>query len=137
MINIQDFLMASEIEVGCYTLVTYNNKTEAIYFSKYKDNGRTWFLESPCECRIVDKVIGDKIKFCQEHVRTYYSIKGGKKGIVKFSKEYIEPLVVDDILYEVENYQCSPFLPKEVDNIEIISERDCLLYILNRLKEEA
>lgn len=33
--------------------------------------------------------------------------------------------------YEIINYQCAPYLPKYVDKIEIISEEQCLEYLLN------
>lgn len=37
MIILRDFLLkyAKENKVGCYTLLTYNGNTEAIWFSRY------------------------------------------------------------------------------------------------------
>lgn len=130
MIKVQDFLLTQDIDVGIFTLVHYEGKVEPTYFSKYRIEGKTWFLESPCEVRKITNIEGDISKFCIDYVKTNYSIKGGKKGIIDYSKKYIEPLVINNTLYEVENYQCSPYLPEYVDKIEVVSERDCLLYIL-------
>ena len=35
------------------------------------------------------------------------------------------------MLYEIENFQCMPYLPDEVDDIRIVSERKCLEWLVN------
>jgi len=40
-------------------------------------------------------------------------------------------MIVYGALYEIENFQCSPYLPEYVDDIKLISEREYLEYMLN------
>ena len=40
-------------------------------------------------------------------------------------------MIIGNILYEIENFQCMPYLPDEVDDIRIISERKCLEWLVN------
>lgn len=130
MINVQSFLAESNVEVGVFTLVHYSGKVEPIYFSKYNIKGKEWFLESPCELYRIQEVEGPEDKFAKEYVRINYELENGDEGIEEFAKEYIEPMIVDGVLYQIENFQCSPYLPEYVDKIEIVSERECLKYML-------
>lgn len=94
MINVQEFLKTLNIDVGIYALVTYNERKEAIYFSKHFNESEQWFLESPCE-------------------------------LFQYGDEY-----------EIENFQCSPYLPEEVEAIETISQEACLDYLVKIKRAE-
>ena len=41
-------------------------------------------------------------------------------------------MVNDNWFYEIENFQVEPYLPKVVDDIKIITERECLEWILSQ-----
>ena len=43
-------------------------------------------------------------------------------------------MIVNGALYGIENFQCSPYLPKEVDGIKLVSEKECLIYMLSKIK---
>ena len=47
MIVVHNFLLENN-EATQYALVTYNGKTEAVYFVRHTYEGKHWFLESPC-----------------------------------------------------------------------------------------
>lgn len=85
-------------------------------------------LHSPCE--VFKRIEG------KENIEDYLSNLAYEKN-GRFSDndidKYIRPLIVDDIYYEVENFQCAPYLPEEVENIQMCSERDCLLFILKNV----
>lgn len=127
MINIQEFLLSKNIEVGEYALVTYEGNTTPIYFSKYKIKGEDWFLESPCELFKITHIDKPIDEFALEYAE---SILEKDANFEFYIDTYIKPMIVDYVLYEIENFQCGPFLPKEVDDIKLISERECLLYML-------
>lgn len=128
MINIHEFLSKHKIEVGEYALVTYEGITQPIYFAKHKFEGKDWFLEHPCELYKIAHIEKPIEEFALEYAE---SILEDDDNISYYIEAYIKPMIVDYILYEIESFQCSPFLPKEVDKIEIVSERECLLYMLN------
>lgn len=128
MINVEEFLLKSNLEVGTYTLVTYNGKTEATWFSKHDYKGKDWFLESPCQLyRIIE--VDKPIK---EFAEDYASSLVEEDDIESYAEQWVIPMIVDNVLYEIENFQCSPYLPKEVDDIKLISERECLEYMLSK-----
>lgn len=128
MINVKEFLLKNNLDFGTYTLITYNNKTDATWFSKQNYKGEDWFLESPCELYRIMKVEGD----IQEFAKDYASSLIAEDDFESYAENYIIPMIVDGWLYEIENFQCSPYLPKEVDDIKLISEKECLEYLLNK-----
>ena len=131
MIDVKEFLSKSNLEVGTYALVTYEGRIESTWFTKYDnwgEDGHTWFLESPCTLyRIaeVDKPI-------KEFAEIYASCFVEEEEIESYAEQYIIPMIVNNVLYEIENFQCSPYLPKEVDDIKLISEEECLEYMLGK-----
>lgn len=44
------------------------------------------------------------------------------------------PLIVDNVLYDIFCPQVEPYLPKMVDDIKLVTERECLLYLLENKK---
>lgn len=124
----EDFLKTNITGSGSYALVTYENRTEAIWISKYTNwtEGRDWFLESPCELY--------RFEFkdtSEESIRAYaeelYEPDGTEDAI-----NNIKSMLRDGWLYEIENFQTMPYLPNELDNIELISEIECLDWMLKQ-----
>lgn len=130
MINVEEFLLKNNIDFGTYALVTYNNKTEATWFSKHNFEGSDWFLESPCQLYTMAEVTEPIDKFAKEYVADL--LEEGS-DVEDYINKHIKPMIIDGILYEIENFQCSPYLPKEVDEIKLVSEKDCLNYMLNQI----
>ena len=120
MVNIQEFLLENNIDVGEYALVSYNEKTEPIYFAKYNFGDGDWFLESPCELFKIMEVKSDIESFCIEYVKEYMELD---EGITEedYINKYVKPMIMNGYLYEINNFQCPPYLPKEVDDIKLIT----------------
>ena len=49
----------------------------------------------------------------------------------KYCEQYMFPLIVGNALYDISCPQVAPYLPKEVDDIILVTERECLLYLLD------
>lgn len=128
MIKVKEILDKEKIEYGTFAIVTYNGIKEATYFSKINTFDSDWYLESPCQIMIGQKIGTDLDAFYQECIYQLLEDGADKK---EYIKKYIKPMIIDNIYYTIENFQCSPYLPEYVDKIEIVSERDCLLYMLN------
>lgn len=136
MINVKEFLLKQNIEIDAYALVTYDNKTEPTYFSRFNLGDGNWFLESPCELYKVlnlSRINESKDDYLKEYV---LELIEDENGVDDYIDKFVTPMIIDDVLYEIENFQCSPYLPKEVDEIKIVSERECLEYILSTRKVE-
>lgn len=129
MINAKEFLLNNKINLGTYALVTYNGKTEPTWFTKYNFGESDWFLESPCQLIRMMEVKGDINTFCKEYMEKCICLEEGESE-ENYINEFVKPMIIDGWLYEIENFQCSPYLPKEVDEIKLISERECLDYML-------
>lgn len=128
--DVNDFLLKQDILVGTYALVKINKEeTIPIWFSKNFENGSPCFLESPCTLVKTMKVEHDVDSFCLDYVRKYVNVKEDV-DIQDYIDKFIKPMIIGSYLYEIENFQCSPFLPKNVIDIELISEEKCLNYIL-------
>lgn len=126
MINVKEFLLQNDTEFGTYALVTYDNKIEPTWFTKYGD----WFLESPCQLYEIMDVTEPIDKFAKEYVSEL--LEDGA-DVEDYINKYVKPMIIDGTLYEIENFQCSPYLPKNLDGIELISERECLEYMLKQI----
>lgn len=127
MVNVQDFLLSSGIDFGTYTLVTYNNKTEPTWFTKYNYENKFWFLESPCQLYKVMELKEPVDEQLKEYVSEFLD---KDVDIDKYINEYVKPMIVNNVLFDIENFQCSPYLPKYAEDIKLISERECLEYML-------
>lgn len=133
MIDVQDFLLENTVEDGVYALVCYDKKIEPTHFVKYNFGDGDWFLESPCELYKVTEVKSDIDEFCNKYAEECLGLKNDidKKAYIN---EFIKPMIVNDCLYEINNFQCAPYLPKEVDDINIITEKECLEFLLKESK---
>lgn len=129
MINLKEFLLKSKIDFGTYALVMYNNHTEPTWFTKYNFGDGDWFLESPCELYKSMEVTEPIDNFCKEYMKKWISLAEGENE-KEYIDKFIKPMIVNGWLYEIENFQCLPYLPKEIDDIKLITERECLEYML-------
>lgn len=127
MINLKQFLLDSNIDFGTYALVFHDNKIEPVWFTKYDFKGEDWFLESPCELYKVMEVRDVSDANLIEYLK---ELLDKDANIEEYINEYVESMIVDGVLYEINNFQCSPYLPEYVDDIKLISERECLEYML-------
>lgn len=129
MINIERFLLGNNINQGTYALVTYNNITEATWFTRYNFGQGDWFLESPCELYRIMEIEEPIDEFAKKWVDGL--LEDGEDE-QEYIEQWVLPMIVDNVLYQIENFQCSPYLPKEVDDIKLVSERECLEYLINK-----
>ena len=112
-INVHDFLMQKGKETQ-YVLVEYDENIKVVRFVKYDNNEESIFLPYPCQVYVkyMFKKDGDKI-------------------------EHMKNMVVGNILYEIYCPQTSICLPQKVDDIILITERECLLYLLDMESAES
>lgn len=104
-----------------YFLVTFDGHTEPIYFTSYEDV----YFESPCELHRFP-MKEDEI---EEYVKEMYD-----KQYLKVSLEYEKTMQRGDWHYDIDVPQCTPFLPEQLDDIKMISESECLDWILDHCK---
>ena len=69
--------------------------------------------------------------YSEEWVEYFKELLEDEESVEDYIKEYVKPMIIGNILYEIENFQCMPYLPDEVDDIRIISERKCLEWLVN------
>lgn len=131
--ELQKFLEANYPKEGTYAIVTYgNNKEESIWFSVYEnwttdENGTpmNWYLEAP------------NVLFRTELTEPY------EECLLDYAEElyenvdekilgYLNEMVVDGYLYEIDSMQTAPFLPEAFD-IQLVTERECLEWMLNHM----
>lgn len=134
MINVKEFLDKNYNEEKYY-LVTYNGITEATYFTKYNLDGEGyWYLESPCELMVECEINKeDKEKFYEDWCWSFYEPNNNDEA--KYIKSYLKRMTIENTIYSIENFQTAPYLPKEVDSIEEITDRECLIYLLEHNKK--
>lgn len=127
MVNVNDFI--EKQNHGCfYAFVTYDGHTEPTYFYSV-DLGEDGLCDLHSVCTAYKIVEG------AEKIEEYFNALIAEGSYTrKFIDEYCRPCIVDNTLYEMENFQYSPYLPEEVDEIKICSERDCLLFCIKSIK---
>lgn len=130
MIVLEDFLLKN-VQIGSYALVKYNNKTIPVWFTRYNFGEGDWFLESPCSLYEIPikKDINEFLIDMQENLEFK-----DEKQKDNYINNIIKPMIVNNIFYEIINFQCEPFLPIKVDYIKLINEKECLDFILNDLE---
>ncbi|MDE7270358.1 MAG: hypothetical protein K2N81_07775 [Acetatifactor sp.] len=121
-LNTFDFNSKKDTELASvYFLMEFDNHVEPVYFLHFEDS---WF-ESPCELHRFplkdDEVI--------EYVKEMYQTDSLSKAY-----EYEKILQKDGWHYDIDVPQCSPFLPNEVKIIKVLSEKECLDWLLKHAK---
>lgn len=104
-----------------YFLITYNGHTEAIYFSNYKG---AW-LESPCILRGFP-LEDNKLR---EYIEEIYIEKSWNEAY-----QYESKFQKNNYHYEIDNPQCAPFLPEDIEIVKVMSEKECLEWLIRATK---
>lgn len=107
-----------------YFLVEYEGKKEIVYFTHFQDV----YFESPITLMSYEMSIEELKKY----VKDTYMEESYEDALA-----YELTLYRNGKLYEIDCPQCSPWLPDKIDNIEMLSESQCLDLILKweKLKE--
>lgn len=105
-----------------YFLVKHENVIEPIYFTHFQD---VWF-HSPC-CLMKHPLNDNEL---MEYVKSLY-YKESCAEAYKFEKL----MQKDGWHYSIENFQCEPFLPDEVEILQVFSETECLEWLINKESE--
>lgn len=115
-----------------YFLIRYieDGKTyvEPTYFQEYKGS----YFESPCT------LMEYKYTSLRQWLNFIYgdsdiSMEKRNSKVSEFDKdsvEYERQFQIGNTHYTIENFQCAPYLPKKLDILKILSEKDCLNYLL-------
>lgn len=135
MIKLEEFLLKNIEDIGEYALVSYNGTTKAIWFAQYWSDidNKPWFLESPCVLRRICEVDKPIDEFCKEYMENCIELIEDASE-EDYIENFVKPMIMNGWFYEIENFQTEPYLPKEVDSIKIISERECLEWMLENTK---
>lgn len=119
-LNNFDFNSKKEVDLASvYFLVKYDGYTEPIYFTKYED---VWF-PSPCALRNFPL----KNEELSDYVKEMYEDTSFDKSF-----EYEKLFQKDNVHYEIDTPQCTPFLPEQTEIISIFTETQCLNYLINK-----
>ena len=100
-----------------YHLIEFNKHIEPMYFMHY--NGA--YFESPCMLRWYNI----KDSELENYVRDMYEQDAFKEAL-----EFEKTMQRGDKHYEIDNPQCSPFLPDKIKILDILSESECLDWLI-------
>lgn len=139
-INLKEFLTENCTEHGCYTAIKINSdgkdaQIDFVYFSKYNFGDGDWFLESPCQLIKVMEVTDDIDTFCMNYVNKYLCLEN-EEDKLSYINEFVKPMIIDGWLYEIDAPQVAPYLPEEICDIQIISEHQCAVMMLQHEKRK-
>lgn len=131
MINVKDFLFKNIKNGSKYVLIKYGDTIEVSEFTRFSSkNG--WYLQSLCglvKICDIDKPIDE---FCKEYVRKCKSFDKDIK-IEDYIEYLIKPMIQNDCLYEIEHIQYVSSIPIYVDDIRIITKKECLDIMVNKI----
>ena len=132
-----DFDMLKDNKYDCvHFLVKYENDSkeiiEPVYF--YNIDG-DWF-EGDCTLLEFEKSLEEYINFLYGEVDDKDNVIA--KPLSFFEKELVEyekQFQIGDTHYEIEHFQTFPFLPSYFEIIGILTEKECLEYLIKQKKE--
>ena len=104
-----------------YFLVEFDNHIEPIYFTPFED---VWF-GSPCNLHEYSLKENDLFGFVKE----LYEEDSWAEAY-----EFEKTMQRDNLHYEIDCPQCTPFLPDEIIVQSVFSEKECLEWLLNQRK---
>lgn len=136
MINLNDFLTQNVPYPGSYALVKYKGgNTHPVYYARYQfDKQVPFFMESPLWLTRVCEVQNPE-EFCRKILDEYYDYDyKNEEEARKMIEEFIQPMIYNGWFYDIDTPQCLSELPEEVEEIRLISERECLEYLINHSK---
>lgn len=118
-----DFSEKKETEMSSvYFLIKENGIEEMVYFMPY--NGS--YFESPCMLR--------EWQMKKEELRKYVEELYTKESW-DAAYEYEKLMQIDDNHYEIDNFQCEPYLKENIEIIQMVSESECLQWLIQKRKE--
>jgi len=125
MIDLQQFLKQTGVEYT-YALVSYKRRTVPLYFFRYDGH----YFESVPQLYEIRRFgpSDDMEALCLEMAAEEHDPLLTTPA--EYYKAYIAPMLEDRVLYEIVSWQCEPFLPRMVDDIRLLKERDMLLWML-------
>lgn len=130
--NLKDFLEKNLKETnGFFSLVTYNNETKAIWFSKSIKNDSVELLAAPCKAIKSIRIYGNEDLFCKEFMSNNL-ILPNELNKEEYIDNHIKAFIKDGWLYDIDTKHTQEFLPDNVDNIKTISRKECLSFLLER-----
>ena len=132
VVNVQDFLIQNA-ESFQYAIVKYDGRTEAVYFTEHDYKGKDWFLESPCGL-YEEQRFSENENIKEWCLSTADALLEPEANRIEYVEQYMLPLIVDNVLYDIFCPQVEPYLPKMVDDIKLVTERECLFYLLKNEK---
>lgn len=124
------FLKLNISDIGSYALVSYDNKTEAIWITKYEnyDKDGDWFLESPCELHEHERSQSD---MSDEQIKNLCMVLYGKNYSSSDLND-ITCMMKGTNCYSIDNFQVAPYLPYELDDLTLISEDYCINWLIKQ-----
>ena len=121
-LNNFDFKSKKDTEMSSvYFLMEFNNHIEPIYFMSYENS---WF-ESPCELHRTQLNDNELMEFVKEIY---------KADAINKAYEYEKIFQRDGYHYDIDVPQCLPFIPEESKIIDVLSEKECLDWLLEHRK---
>lgn len=100
-----------------YFLIKFNDHIEPLYFMHYEDS----YFECPCYLYSCEMKEGELENYLKE---TYYP------EVFEQALIYEKTMQRENKHYEIICPQCSPFLPQDVEIVDMISESECLDWLL-------
>lgn len=104
-----------------YFLIKFDQHIEPIYFTQFEDV----YFEYPCDLKRFPLEENE----LSEYVKEMYGADEFEMAL-----EYEKLLQREGWHYEIMCWQCSPFLPEEIEVIDMISESECLDWLLKHEK---
>lgn len=130
--ELYQFLKLNIPEIGSYALVTYDNKTEAIWVTRYDNfnDGDDWFLESPCELHTYETSQNELKDMSDEQIKNLCILLYGER----YSSSNLNDITgaVKGTRYSIDNFQVAPYLPHELDDLTLISEDYCINWLIKQ-----
>lgn len=114
-----------------YAIVKYAGKEVPVFFANYHsmDYGEG-FIEEPC---YLHKIYygNDLEKFCKHYAENMIG-PYNPKGEESYIKTRILPYIRDNTFLLIETPSVEPFLPEEIDEIILISDQECIDFLLKQ-----
>lgn len=135
MVNLKEFQaqLIKENKSGLAELKS-EGKTHVVNFYRFED---VLFIFPTCYTKIVEGK--EKINEYINDMRNggdYFEEDETDENISDYIESYIIPLIVDDVLYEVDSPQAPMYFLEEVESVRMLnSEKEALLLLLKQDKE--
>ena len=119
-----DFTSIKDTDLSSvYFLIKFDDTVWPIHFMHYEGS----YFESPCQLCGVPLEDDKLTEFIQEMYGVNYAeeVYEFEAGMQRNGRHY-----------EIENFQCAPFLPNEIEILDVFSDKKCLDWLLNHSANE-